>query len=179
LTVLLSRYHEKQAETAPPPPADGAFPRCPSRSSWSPANLPKRGSLPAPPKTTTTKAKGAAAAEKEEEPEPVYSKDHLERAADLLSDLQVETFSSMDKREKTELCVAFRAARLGMPAVLTEAGRLRDSFYSILDQMRLESGRDNWTRVRVGSRKINRAYLKEEGNAVRAPPVSTSARTLD
>lgn len=26
LTVLLSRYHEKAAETAPPPPADGAFP---------------------------------------------------------------------------------------------------------------------------------------------------------
>ena len=69
--------------------------------------------------------------------DPVTSKEHLDRAADLLSDLQVETYSSMEKREKTEF---------------------------ILDQMRLESQRDNWVRVRVGGRKINRAYLKEDGN---------------
>lgn len=42
--------------------------------------------------------------------------------------------------------------------------------------MRLESGRDNWTRVRVGSRKINRSYLKEEGNAVRALSIQCLAR---
>ena len=125
----------------------------------------------APPKKTT-KAKGAAAGEKEEEPEPIYSKDHLERAADLLSDLQVETFSSMDKREKTELCVPSPRSTLVLPRMLTGLGATAQlpSFHSILDQMRLESGRDNWTRVRVGSRKINRAYLKEEGNAVRVLP---------
>nr|XP_019045606.1 26S proteasome regulatory subunit N5 [Kwoniella bestiolae CBS 10118]OCF24536.1 26S proteasome regulatory subunit N5 [Kwoniella bestiolae CBS 10118] len=68
-------------------------------------------------------------------PEPVTSKDHLDVAADLMSDIQVETYSSMDKREKTEF---------------------------ILEQMRLESLRGNWVRVRVGSRKINRVYLKEK-----------------
>lgn len=37
---------------------------------------------------------------------------------------------------------------------------------SILEQMRLESLRGNWTRVRVGSRKINRVFLKEADSAV-------------
>nr|XP_019012784.1 26S proteasome regulatory subunit N5 [Kwoniella pini CBS 10737]OCF51565.1 26S proteasome regulatory subunit N5 [Kwoniella pini CBS 10737] len=60
---------------------------------------------------------------------------HLDVAADLMSDIQVETYSSMDKREKTEF---------------------------ILEQMRLESLRGNWVKVRVGSRKINRVYLKEK-----------------
>lgn len=60
----------------------------------------------APPKPPAPKVKPATTADKKPEPEPVTSKDHLERAADLLSDLQVETFSSMDKREKTELYVA-------------------------------------------------------------------------
>jgi 26S proteasome regulatory subunit N5 len=35
--------------------------------------------------------------------ELVTKRDHLEAAADLMSDIQVETYSSMDKREKTEL----------------------------------------------------------------------------
>lgn len=46
---------------------------------------------------------------------------------------------------------------------------------SILDQMRLESQRGNWVRVRVGGRKINRGYLKEEGNSVR--PLISSSRS--
>jgi 26S proteasome regulatory subunit N5 len=32
--------------------------------------------------------------------------------------------------------------------------------------MRLESLRGNWTRVRVGSRKVNRTFLKEKDSAV-------------
>ncbi|ODO05584.1 hypothetical protein I350_04641 [Cryptococcus amylolentus CBS 6273] len=67
--------------------------------------------------------------------QPVTAKEHLDTAADLMSDIQVETYSSMDKREKTEF---------------------------ILEQMRLESQRGNWVRVRVGSRKINRVYLKDK-----------------
>jgi 26S proteasome regulatory subunit N5 len=35
---------------------------------------------------------------------------------------------------------------------------------SILEQMRLESQRGLWPRVRVGGRKINRAFLKEKEN---------------
>ncbi|OCF54883.1 26S proteasome regulatory subunit N5 [Kwoniella mangroviensis CBS 10435] len=68
-------------------------------------------------------------------PKESSSKDHLDVAADLMTDIQVETYSSMDKREKTEF---------------------------ILEQMRLESLRGNWVRVRVGSRKINRVYLKDK-----------------
>jgi 26S proteasome regulatory subunit N5 len=36
-------------------------------------------------------------------PAPVTAKDHRDAAADLMSDIQVETYSSMDKREKTDL----------------------------------------------------------------------------
>ncbi|RXK41577.1 26S proteasome regulatory subunit N5 [Tremella mesenterica] len=65
---------------------------------------------------------------------PMTKRDQLDAAADLMSDIQVETYSSMDKKEKTDF---------------------------ILEQMRLESLRGNWSRVRVGSRKINRVFLKE------------------
>ncbi len=41
---------------------------------------------------------------------------------------------------------------------------------SILEQMRLESQRGAWPRVRVGGRKINRGFLKEEKNTVRSRP---------
>ncbi|WVQ65751.1 uncharacterized protein L199_003929 [Kwoniella botswanensis] len=108
LTVMLASYHEQLSETAPKE----------SSSSTTPA-----------PSTSTATDKDKAKAE------PVTAKDHLDVAADLMSDIQVETYSSMDKREKTEF---------------------------ILEQMRLESLRGNWVRVRVGSRKINRVYLKEK-----------------
>jgi 26S proteasome regulatory subunit N5 len=87
-----------------------------------------------------------------EKPVPVTSKDHLEAAADLMTEIQVETYSSMDKREKTEF---------------------------ILEQMRLESLRGNWIRVRVGSRKINRVFLKEPASSVSwvlGPNAGTQAR---
>jgi 26S proteasome regulatory subunit N5 len=71
-----------------------------------------------------------------------------------MSDIQVETFSSMDKREKTELSVYQVTARAHADSC------------SILEQMRLESLRGNWVKVRVGSRKINRVYLKEKDSAV-------------
>lgn len=45
----------------------------------------------------------AAAEGAEEKKEPVTKRDHIDAAADLMSDIQVETYSSMDKREKTDL----------------------------------------------------------------------------
>lgn len=36
-------------------------------------------------------------------PAPVTAADHRDVAADLMSEIQVETYSSMDSREKTEL----------------------------------------------------------------------------
>nr|ODO01026.1 26S proteasome regulatory subunit N5 [Cryptococcus depauperatus CBS 7855] len=106
LTIMLAAHHETLAEIAP---RETATDRAPSN----------------------IKAEG----KEEIKIEPVTAKEHLDAAADLMSDLQAETYSSMDKQEKTEF---------------------------ILEQMRLESLRGNWVRVRVGSRKINRVYLKEK-----------------
>lgn len=41
--------------------------------------------------------------DKTAKPEPVTASDHRDLAADLMSEIQVETYSSMDNREKTEL----------------------------------------------------------------------------
>ncbi|KAK4684341.1 26S proteasome regulatory subunit N5, partial [Tremellales sp. Uapishka_1] len=115
LTILLAKHHEAVAETAPKE----------ASSSSVPASAPSSS-------TSTDKEKDTP------KPIPVTAKDHRDAAADLMSEIQVETYSSMDKREKTEF---------------------------ILEQMRLESLRGNWIRVRVGSRKINRVYLKEPDSA--------------
>jgi 26S proteasome regulatory subunit N5 len=55
--------------------------------------------------STQATSAGAESSTSTEKPkkEPVTKRDHLEAAADLMSDIQVETYSSMDKREKTEL----------------------------------------------------------------------------
>ena len=42
--------------------------------------------------------------------------------------------------------------------------------------MRLESLRGNWIRVRVGSRKVNRTFLKEKDSAVSLPFPESAAR---
>lgn len=54
------------------------------------------GSAPAPAAESSTSSDKA-------KKDPVTKRDHLDAAADLMSDIQVETYSSMDKREKTEL----------------------------------------------------------------------------
>ncbi|KZT53784.1 hypothetical protein CALCODRAFT_551438 [Calocera cornea HHB12733] len=69
--------------------------------------------------------------------ESLGTKEGLEKASELLSELQVETYSSMERREKTDF---------------------------ILEQMRLLAAVGDWSRVKVGSRKINQAFLKEEAN---------------
>lgn len=110
LTVMLAEYHEALAATAPKASAEDK------------AKLKEQ-------------AKKGDKDDEEKKKEPVTAEDHLNAAADLMSEIQVETYSSMDKREKTDF---------------------------ILEQMRLESLRGNWNKVRVGSRKINRVYLKEK-----------------
>jgi 26S proteasome regulatory subunit N5 len=49
---------------------------------------------------------------------------------------------------------------------------------SLLEQMRLESLRGSWNRVRVGSRKVNKVYLKEKETAVSCM-ITYFDRTLD
>ena len=77
---MLAAHHEALAETAP-------------------AKAPESVTA-APAEASTSKAKD------EEKKEPVTKQDHIDTAADLMSDIQIETYSSMDKREKTELCVS-------------------------------------------------------------------------
>jgi 26S proteasome regulatory subunit N5 len=66
----------------------------------------------------------------------------IEEAADILQELQVETFGSMEKREKTDF---------------------------ILEQMRLLLAKRDYTRTQIISKKINTRFFKEEENEVRYP----------
>ena len=85
---MLASHHEKLAESAPAE-ASSMFPSvCMGSQSSCLASTQVAT-------TTSTTEKPKA--------DPVTKKDHLEAAADLMSDIQVETYSSMDKREKTEL----------------------------------------------------------------------------
>lgn len=83
LTVLLAEYHEQLATTAPKEDPAGATAAAAS--------------------TSTAEASTSTAAKDAPKKEPVTASDHLEAAADLMSDIQIETYSSMGKREKTEL----------------------------------------------------------------------------
>ncbi|KAI6047798.1 26S proteasome non-ATPase regulatory subunit 12 [Pisolithus marmoratus] len=70
---------------------------------------------------------------------PSSAKESLQTASDLLSDLQVETYSSMERREKTEFI-------LEQIRLLIALARLKDA------------------EARVGGRKVNETFLKEKEN---------------
>lgn len=75
LTAQLAAYHETLSQSAPKEDAKQREDR------------------------ETNEAKGDEKVEKE----PVTAEDHLNAAADLMSEIQIETYSSMDKQEKTNL----------------------------------------------------------------------------
>ncbi|KAL5535750.1 RPN5 [Sanghuangporus sanghuang] len=78
----------------------------------------------------------------------------LETASELLSELQVETYSSMERREKTEfLLEQMRLHVLVAKGKDAEASDLKES-----------KGEADWIKVRVGGRKVNERFLKEKGN---------------
>ena len=64
----------------------------------------------------------------------LYAKGEVDKAADTLQELAVETFGSMDRREKTEF---------------------------ILEQMRLNLERGDYTRMNIVSRKINTRFFSD------------------
>jgi 26S proteasome regulatory subunit N5 len=64
---------------------------------------------------------------------------NINEAADILQELQVETFGSMDKREKTDF---------------------------ILEQMRLTLVKKDYTRTQIISRKINTKFFADREQAV-------------
>ncbi len=95
---MLASYHEILAESAPDEPPRGCFyPRLPRIFADGMYLASTNSAKPASAGSSTSTLK------EEKKADPVTKRDHLDVAADLMSDIQVETYSSMDKREKTEL----------------------------------------------------------------------------
>lgn len=88
-------------------------------------------------------------------------KEQMQTACELLSDLQVETYSSMDRREKTEFI-------LEQMRLLIVVARLKDAELDKNGKEVLGGGETEWVKVRVGGRKINEEFLKEKENEVSA-----------
>ncbi|KAK7468686.1 proteasome regulatory particle subunit [Stygiomarasmius scandens] len=81
----------------------------------------------------------------------------LETASELLSDLQVETYSSMERREKTEFI-------LEQMRLLIAVARQKDEETKAQGKDSLSGGETEWVKVRVGGRKVNEGFLKEKEN---------------
>ncbi|KAG6832519.1 hypothetical protein H0H92_000148 [Tricholoma furcatifolium] len=88
---------------------------------------------------------------------PAAQKESLQTASDLLSDLQVETYSSMERREKTEFI-------LEQMRLLIAVARQKDAEQGKVGKDGLGGGEAEWVKVRVGGRKVNEEFLKEEKN---------------
>ncbi|KAF8349715.1 hypothetical protein F5887DRAFT_877458 [Amanita rubescens] len=87
---------------------------------------------------------------------PAAGKESLQTASDLLSDLQVETYSSMERREKTEFI-------LEQMRLLVALARLKDT-ESGKEGKDLGGGEAEWVKAKVGGRKVNEDFLKQEEN---------------
>ncbi|KAJ3734633.1 hypothetical protein DFJ43DRAFT_1130442 [Lentinula guzmanii] len=83
----------------------------------------------------------------------------LETSSELLSDLQVETYSSMERREKTEFI-------LEQMRLLIAVARLKDDVAKAEGKDSLAGGDAEWVKARVGGRKVNEGFLKEPENEV-------------
>lgn len=99
-------------------------------------------------------------------------KESLQTASDLLSDLQVETYSSMERKEKTEFILEQMRLLIAVAKVKDEAAA-KDGKDSLAD------GDPEWTKVRVGSRKINEDFLKDPENQVYSLPHCEITRLLN
>ncbi|KAH8992519.1 hypothetical protein EDB92DRAFT_1934821 [Lactarius akahatsu] len=94
-------------------------------------------------------------------PKTAPPRDSLITASDLLSDLQVETYSSMERVEKTKFI-------LEQMRLLLEVVRLKDAEGPNAgkgDKGALSGGGETeWVKLRVQSRKVNEQFLKEATN---------------
>jgi 26S proteasome regulatory subunit N5 len=91
----------------------------------------------------------------------------MQIASDLLSDLQVETYSSMERLEKTEFLIE-------QMRLLVAVAKLKDK---AAGKETLADGEAEWVKVRVGGRKVNEGFLAADGNEVRALLFRISSRT--
>lgn len=90
---------------------------------------------------------------------PEKKQKSIEIASELLSDLQVETYSSMERREKTEFLL--EQMRL---LVLVARGKDAEDVKEGKDEV--NRGEADWLKVRVGGRKVSETFLKEKANQV-------------
>lgn len=91
-------------------------------------------------------------------------KECIETASDLLSELQVETYSSMERREKTEFI-------LEQMRFLIMVAREKDKDKGVEGKKDAIAGGDAaWVQVRVAGRKVSEKFLEEKENEVRAQP---------
>ncbi|KAH7914787.1 hypothetical protein BJ138DRAFT_999316 [Hygrophoropsis aurantiaca] len=85
-------------------------------------------------------------------------KESLQTACDLLTDLQVETYSSMERREKTEFI-------LEQMRLLVALARIKDAEVAGKEAKdKLGGGEPEWVKARVNGRKVNETFLKEKVN---------------
>jgi 26S proteasome regulatory subunit N5 len=87
-------------------------------------------------------------------PKPAES---LQTASDLLQELQVETYSSMELREKIEIL-------LEQMRVLMLVARIKDEQAAAAGG--LADGEADWVKMRVGGRKVNESFINKPENKV-------------
>jgi 26S proteasome regulatory subunit N5 len=96
------------------------------------------------------------------------SQECLQTASDLLSDLQVETYSSMERREKTEFLLEQMRLLVGVAKNKDLAAKTaKESRDAGGAGAGLVDGEAEWVKVRVGGRKVNEGFLKQAENEVR------------
>lgn len=84
-----------------------------------------------------------------------------------MSELQVETYSSMERREKTEfLLEQMRLLVLVARAKDQEAKEIKAKGIKESKGIVALDGEQEWVKVRVGGRKVNEGFLSEKGNEV-------------
>jgi 26S proteasome regulatory subunit N5 len=87
-------------------------------------------------------------------PKPAES---LQTASDLLQELQVETYSSMELREKIEIL-------LEQMRVLMLVARIKDEQAAAAGG--LADGEADWVKMKMGSRKVNETFVNKPDNKV-------------
>lgn len=102
-------------------------------------------------------------------PSPKESK---QTASDLLSELQVETYSSMERREKTEFLLE-QMRFLIMVAREKDAEKGQEGKSNAIG-----GGEAEWVKVRVAGRKVNETFLTQKANEVRMFVRARAARCL-
>ncbi|KAI0347847.1 PCI-domain-containing protein [Trametopsis cervina] len=85
-------------------------------------------------------------------------KESRQTASDLVSELQVETYSSMERREKTEFLLE-QMRFLIMVAREKDAEKGQEGTSNAIG-----GGEAEWVKVRVAGRKVNEAFLTQKEN---------------